>query len=499
MMQPAQPERSAPRVSVITTAYNVAPYLADAIESALAQSMSDLELLIVDDGSTDESLRIARRYAAGDPRVRIFATGHQGVSGARDTGVRAARGEWVGFLDGDDVWERDFLARQLDFVQSQPESCVGSFCWSRGIARDGRPRRLAHAPAPGRYHLARMLQGICPPGNGSSLFIRRSALAQAGPFHPTLVGEDIEMWYRLLRAAPDRHFVCLPEILTRYRERPGSLTATRLKERVAEKAWVFGTYAAGLARRDRFDAFLRFVRHAERNGSPQLLRQWSVAAARCSPHRLLASGDGLFALAVLLGGARAAQAIQARLLSLLERLDGRTRLDRRSKRTPPPFRRLNTRALWIAFWFQLTGRDGAPPVTVLRLGEPTPGTPAPDLAGQGEMVTSHEEDVAALRRFGDRSFDVVVAVPGAAALTPGGVDTLARDAARVARRRVALSLPATRNWARRISRFVEIRDDYPCPLRPGCWFFECTPRHADADPVTRPAAAPARRGHAVAG
>jgi glycosyltransferase involved in cell wall biosynthesis len=465
-------------VSVITTAYNVAPYLADAVESALAQSMGDLELLIVDDGSTDETLQIARGYAGSDARVRLFETEHGGVSAARDTGVRAARGEWIAFLDGDDVWEREFLARQLACATAQPESCVGSFCWSRGITSSGRPRRLAHAPEPGSYHLARMLRGVCPPGNGSSLFIRRSALVEAGPFHPTLVGEDIEMWYRLLRAGPERHFVCLPEILIRYRERPGSVTATRIKERVEAKRWLFGTYAAGLARRDRFAAFLEFVRHAERHGSRPLLRHWSVAAAKCSPHRLLASADGLFALAVVLTGAGAAQRMQAAILSLMERLDGRTRLDRRSQRTPPRFRRLNTRALWIAFWFQLT--DGERPVTVLRLGERTPRTPAPDVADAGGVETRHEEDVHALGEFDDRSCDVVVAVPGASALTNGDVDTLASNAARVARSRVALSLPATRNWARRISRFVDIRDDYPCPLRPGCWFFECTPLHARA-------------------
>jgi glycosyltransferase involved in cell wall biosynthesis len=469
-------EHTTPRVTVVTPAFNVAPYLAEAITSVLAQSMRDFELLVVDDGSTDESLQIARRFAEADHRVRVIAIEHGGLSAARDAGVNAARGDWIAFLDGDDVWEDEFLGRQLGLVESQPESCVGSFCWSRGIDQNGGPRRLAHVPDPGTYDLKKMLLGICPPGNGSCLLIRRRTLFETGPFHPTMVsGQDIEMWYRMLQASPARHFVCLPEVLVRYRERPGSLTSTRLKDRMAAKVWMLPMYVTSLSRREKFAVFIQFARLAERKGSRKHLRHWSVQAAKCAPHRLLTSTHGLFALAVVLLGTRTAQTLQESILSFMERLDGHTRLDR-PKQPPRKYRDANSRSRWISFWFQLAGRDAAQSTAVLRLGETRSRTPPPEIAGPAIVVTTHPATVEAIGQFLDKSFDVVVAAPEMEGLTPGCVEIFARNAARIARSRVALSLPARRNWAHRISRFVDINDDYPCPLRPGHRFFECTPK-----------------------
>src|SRR5665213_625132 len=101
-----------PHVSVVMPAHNAAAFIARTISSALAQSVSHFELLIVDDGSTDETAAIARQFASRDPRIRIFTTVNLGASGARNIGMEQARGELIAFLDSDDLWSRDYLAQQ---------------------------------------------------------------------------------------------------------------------------------------------------------------------------------------------------------------------------------------------------------------------------------------------------------------------------------------------------------------------------------------------------
>lgn len=101
-------------VSVIIPVYNVEKYLPVCIESVLAQTMSDFELLLIDDGSTDYSGSICDRYAAGDSRVRVFHTANGGASRARNTGLDNARGEFVVFVDSDDRIEPDHLQQFAD-------------------------------------------------------------------------------------------------------------------------------------------------------------------------------------------------------------------------------------------------------------------------------------------------------------------------------------------------------------------------------------------------
>ena len=94
-------------VSVITPAFNSSAYLAETIQSCLAQTHANLELLIVDDGSTDDTAEIAGQYAASDSRVRVFRIPNSGVAAARNIAVEAARGEFLALLDSDDLWMAD--------------------------------------------------------------------------------------------------------------------------------------------------------------------------------------------------------------------------------------------------------------------------------------------------------------------------------------------------------------------------------------------------------
>src|SRR4051812_39209032 len=102
-----------PVVSIIMPAYNVAPYIGDAIRSALAQTYTDFELIVVDDGSKDDTAALAREFARTDRRVRLVQQANRGLAGARNTALRAATGEFFALLDSDDIWEPSFLAEQL--------------------------------------------------------------------------------------------------------------------------------------------------------------------------------------------------------------------------------------------------------------------------------------------------------------------------------------------------------------------------------------------------
>src|SRR3954464_9718855 len=113
-----------PTVSVIVPAYNVAPYIRAAIDSALAQTFRDLEVIVVNDGSTDETASIVDACCAADPRVRLIEQPNRGLSAARNTALAAARGEFLALLDGDDTWDPGFLEAQLAVFGDRPDVSI---------------------------------------------------------------------------------------------------------------------------------------------------------------------------------------------------------------------------------------------------------------------------------------------------------------------------------------------------------------------------------------
>ena len=110
-----------PIVSVVMPVYNTAKYVEAAIESVLAQSFLDFELLIIDDEGTDNSIELCRAYT--DPRVRIISQKNRGLAGARNTGIREARGQFVALLDSDDLWEASKLSALQRAVLGSREFC----------------------------------------------------------------------------------------------------------------------------------------------------------------------------------------------------------------------------------------------------------------------------------------------------------------------------------------------------------------------------------------
>ena len=176
---------------MIIPAYNAARTLAATIESALLQDVDDMEILVIDDGSTDSTADIAAAYA---PRVSCTTTPNRGVSQARNTGIAASTGSYVAFLDADDVWRPGKLRRQLDLLEARPE--VGLTFTALTIVDDDL-RPIGVAPAHHRDDYTAALLHQCEVAI-SSVVVRRDALDRAGGFHPWFSQcADWELWLRM--------------------------------------------------------------------------------------------------------------------------------------------------------------------------------------------------------------------------------------------------------------------------------------------------------------
>ena len=243
-------------VSVIVPVYNVEAYIAETIRSVLAQTYSNFELLIIDDESPDRSVEICQQFQ--DSRIKIIHQKNRGLAGARNTGIRHAQGEYLAFLDSDDLWLPEKLAKHVQHLNANPEVGI-SFSRSAFIDDQGQ--------SVGVYQMPK-LQDITAPhllcrnpiGNGSAPVIRRAVFDEI-EFTDTRHGmsekfyfdedfrqsEDIECWIRIM-VLTDWQVEGIPDALTLYRINAEGLSATIMKqyaswERVLEKT---RTYAPAL-------------------------------------------------------------------------------------------------------------------------------------------------------------------------------------------------------------------------------------------------------------
>ena len=216
-----------PLVSVIVTFYNQAEFVASALDGVLAQSYRPVEVIVVDDGSTDDTLRACAAY--GD-RITLVHQDNAGPSGARNAGLNRARGSLIAFLDGDDIWSPEKLQIQVDGALRCPESGLvavdGEAFSSAGITRDtlygvGLLERMP--PSNGRPFTDRcfdtLLDGkfsfITTP---SQVMIPAAVFHEVGAWNPRFrVNADYELY---LRIAARRPFTFLKEMQVRYRINP---------------------------------------------------------------------------------------------------------------------------------------------------------------------------------------------------------------------------------------------------------------------------------------
>jgi hypothetical protein len=272
-------------LSVIIPCFNTAAYVVAAVNSVLAQTFGRFEVIVVDDGSDDDCEREFARIS--DPRVRIVAQRNRGLAGARNTGILLARGKFIGFLDSDDLWCPEKAQRQVAIMDANPEIGV-TFSYSAYMSEDGAltdQLLISSCKEPNAKDLA-LRNHI---GNGSTPIIRRECFEDAGLFAESLRScEDYEMWVRI--AACTRWKVRLvPEVLTRYRVRAGSMSTSfetfTSQARIAIES--IKGYLPSLSSRDAARCYAETLRIASRKalsgGNVQLSRAMLIEALRHCP------------------------------------------------------------------------------------------------------------------------------------------------------------------------------------------------------------------------
>ncbi len=214
------PIRFASGITVVIPAHNAERTLDEAIASALGQSLAPLEILVIDDGSTDATAAVAERHAAGSAgRVRLIRKENGGVASARNRGLAEARGDLIAFLDADDAWVPEKLAIQAAHLASRPEVALvgtGTHRWPG----DAPPQPQGSPPTVRRISRERL--AVRNRLVTSSVLVRRSAVAQAGGFDEELHGpEDHDYWLRIAELGA---IEVIDAPLTGYRVVPGSLS-----------------------------------------------------------------------------------------------------------------------------------------------------------------------------------------------------------------------------------------------------------------------------------
>ncbi len=206
-----------PLVSVVIPAYDSARTLPATVASALGQTLADLEVIVVDDGSSDDTRAIAE--AIDDPRLRVIGKANGGSASARNAGIGVARGEWVALLDADDLWLPEKLERQLAVARARPELVAVH----SGVFRvdDRLSPQAIRTCDPARDTLIDYLMFRNLPGAMSTLVARREALEAAGLFDATFkILDDWDMMIKLIRLGP---VTSVPEPLTLYRVHAGNI------------------------------------------------------------------------------------------------------------------------------------------------------------------------------------------------------------------------------------------------------------------------------------
>lgn len=215
------------RVSAIVTAYNSEAFIAEAIQSILNQTRAVDEIVIVDDGSTDSTRRVVAEFA--DQGIKFIQQQNQGAGAARNKGIRETSGEYIAFLDADDIWLENKTRLQFDYLNAHPEvGMVSGFARWWNTAKN--TVRISGTPVKNMRTLQREILVHNMLGNPSMAMVRRSALEEVGLFDEHIRwGQDWELWMRLVERF---EAAVIPEPVTIYRWHRENLSHIRRWERL---------------------------------------------------------------------------------------------------------------------------------------------------------------------------------------------------------------------------------------------------------------------------
>jgi glycosyltransferase involved in cell wall biosynthesis len=210
-----------PKLSVIIPVYNGEKYLAAAVESILTQTFSDFELIIINDGSTDQTAHLLATYA--DPRIMLINQPNQGVTKSLNRGLAMARGNYIARMDADDIAKPDRFAKQLALLETQPEI---AFCgsWAKAIDKDGNEIADFNYP-PISHEQIRRYYWFHNPFIHSSVMFRKNIIDQCGVYDEKIIrAQDYEYWGRIIRRFKTAN---LPEQLLLYRVLDEGITKSK--------------------------------------------------------------------------------------------------------------------------------------------------------------------------------------------------------------------------------------------------------------------------------
>jgi glycosyltransferase involved in cell wall biosynthesis len=225
-----------PLISVIIPVYNGEKTIQETMESVLNQTFSDFELLVINDGSQDGTLELVHRIQ--DSRIKVFSYPNAGQSTSRNRGIELSTGEYISFIDADDLWTPDKLEAQLKALQENPKAGV-AYSWTDWIDESSQLLgKGSHNTEQGEVFAKLLLNDFV--ANGSNALIQRQALVEVGGFDPLVTpAEDWDLWLRLAR---HYEFVAVQSAQVLYRISPNSASFNVWKMeasslRVIEKAY----------------------------------------------------------------------------------------------------------------------------------------------------------------------------------------------------------------------------------------------------------------------
>ena len=226
-----------PLISVIVPVYNGEKTIRETIESVFNQSFSDFEIIVINDGSQDSTLDVLASIQ--DPRLKVFSYPNSGVSASRNRGFSHTVGEFIAFLDADDLWTPNKLEAQLAALQDNPNAAV-AYSWTDFIDETSQFLRPGpHFTISGDVY-AELLRGNFL-ANGSNPLIRRQALIEVGSFDESL--PPSEDWDIYLRLAAHYHFIAVPFSQILYRVSTNSQSSNVFKQEAASLKFIERAYA----------------------------------------------------------------------------------------------------------------------------------------------------------------------------------------------------------------------------------------------------------------
>jgi len=216
-----------PSISVVVPSYNAERTILQTVESVQKQTFSDIEIIIINDGSTDRTLELVQSIK--DQRLKIFSYENGGLPVSRNRGISHAKGEFISFIDADDLWRPDKLELQLAALQQHPDAGV-AYSWTSYFIDGQEESIFPYHPVffEGNVYDKLLVNNIV--GNGSNILVRRKAIESVGEFEPTL--KSCEDWDFYIRLAAKWHFVVVPKHQILYRQSPKAMTS---KVEVMEK------------------------------------------------------------------------------------------------------------------------------------------------------------------------------------------------------------------------------------------------------------------------